>query len=253
MHKIFLIILFTGVVSTATAQSKKLKNNFGLEIGLPLANFNPATKTENPLIQGSDPVKSGMGFTGGVFAEFMRARKKTNGEYGPGGGVKIRLLYNYFEVDNLEILNGETFKLSYIAGSVVYKVCLSSKEVDVPPSKDPDNIEIKKRDPRTYDITYNEGRSYSGYRTTRSFFIYFGPQFSSLQSILYKSDNSSYTDGFTSKEKNVKKTDIALVGGVELWIGRLYLDLSYQKGLQPIYNGANVYLNGFVGKFGLAF
>lgn len=251
------IIIFINLclimVFEVNAQIKKSKSIFGIEFGFPIAKINPVNNPDNPLIQGSDPLVGGLGFSGGVFAEFMGVRKKTDGRYGPGGGIKLRFQYSQQYIENGKFLNGETFTFNYIFASLVYKICIGSGEVDIPPSKDSDTYRARKLTPNVWELEVQEGRTHPGYRTTRSFFLYIGPQTGSLQSLAYESDNSNYESSFKSVRPNVKKTDIALVGGAEIWVGRIYLDLSYQRGIQSIYTGSNVYLNAFVFKFGIGF
>lgn len=253
MRKIVIVIVLAFLFSEISAQSKKTKSIFGFEFGFPVMKFNPSEKSGNPLIQGPDPVQGGLGFNGGVFAEFINARKNSSGKYGPGGGLKIRFLYNYFEMGNNQILKDELYKIGYMSGSLVYKICLGSQEVTVPASRDNDEVEFRQRDSRTWDVYYKEGKYNPSYQTVRSFFLYFGPQYSSLNSMIYETDNASYESSYNSKKGNINNSDLAVVAGLEIWLGKIYIDLGYQRSVQSIYNGTDVFISGFIGKFGIGF
>lgn len=253
MKKIFLIAITIAFTLTVNAQHKKWKSIFGFEFGLPFINITPSVKAGNPLMQGNGTLKSGFGICGGVFSEFMKARKHTNNQYGPGGGLKLRIMYNQYESSDNSVSDGESFKMSYISGSLVYKICLSSGEVDIPSSKDDDEISIKQRDVKTWDVTYQEGKTHAGYRTVRSFFLYSGAEYSNQNNLTYSSDNTNYVNAVKPKLSNLNKNDVAIVAGMEAWLGRIYLDLSYKYGLQSFYKGADLRLRGVVLKMGVGF
>ena len=82
MKKVFLVAITITFALTVNAQHKKWKSIFGFEFGLPFINITPSVKVSNPLMQGSGTLKSGFGICGGVFTEFMKARKKTNNHAG---------------------------------------------------------------------------------------------------------------------------------------------------------------------------
>jgi hypothetical protein len=232
---------------------KKGKANFSIEFGLPLVGISPTTGATNPIIQGNEEWSTNMGFSGGISAEYIGSRKKKNGKVMPGFGIKTKALYNYYEFGNQQFLDDEVLKISGVSIPVLLKFCIGSGEVDVKSSQDPDKYSARRINDREIEVTRHPGQFNPGYRTTRSFFLYFGPQYSSFNEITYDSDNSGYKSGYKAVEKNIKKNELAYVLGMEIWLGRIYLDLSYQKSSSSIYTGGSVYLQGFMGRFGIAF
>lgn len=252
MKNIILFALILGINQSVNSQ-KKSKTNFSFEFGLPLVGISPIAKANNPIIQGADKWSNGMGISGGISAEFIGSRKKQNNKTAPGFGLKVKALYNFYECGNQQFSNGETLKITGFSVPVLLKFCIASGEVDVSSSKDPDKYSARRINDREIEITRHPGQFHPGYRTTRSFFLYIGPQYSSVNTISYESDNNGYKTGFTSIEKNIKKSDLAYVAGVEMWLGRIYFDISYQKSMASVYTGSSVYLQGLVGRFGIAF
>jgi len=252
MKKILLLLLaiqpFTGTFS-----QKKGKPNFGIEMGFTVVGMDQLTRAGNPLIQANESLKKNIGFTGGAFAEYIGTRKKKNGTLAPGWGIKVKATYSFSEAYSESFTTDETISLGYMQVPLLFKICLGSGEVNVSSHRSDDTYEVRRKSGNEYEITHHPGQFTPGYRTTRSFFLYFGPQMGFVNNVGYNAAESSYETAFETKKQNIEKSYLSYIGGMELWVGRIYLDLSYQVGQGSIYKGSDVALSGFTGKFGIAF
>ncbi len=259
MKKIFLLLLFTHGFTATRAQKKdkQWKTNFGIDIGIPFGGLTPTTGSGNPMVQGGATLKDGMGFSGGATIQFIKTKKKSDGRIAPAFGIQLKALYNNFVSTASGVYpsyDDQTIKISEMAVPILFKVCIMSKEGDIKSSTDPDVIEIRKGShDGEYEGRYTPGQYHAGYHTTVAVFIYAGPQIGFLNNTTFESSSATYKTGFETIRKNLKSNNISVVGGMQFMLGRTYFDVSYQKGLQTIYNGANVFMNGLIGRFGVLF
>lgn len=259
MKKLFLLpglILFFGPVFSQS-KNKSWKTNFGIDLGLPVVGLTPTTAPGNPMVQGGVTLKNEMGYSGGLVLQFMKTKEKPGGRIAPSFGIQLKGLYNYFSgrADGVfPTYDDQTIGIGEMAIPVLFKVCLLSKEVDVPASRDPDKIEIRRghRDGE-YEGRYTPGQYHDGYRTSAAVFLYAGPQMGFINNITYNSSSSTYKSAFENMRTNLKSTNISFVAGMQLMVGRAYLDISYQRGLQTIYEGKNVFISGAIGRIGILF
>ena len=255
MKKTLLICLGFFFLQNSFAQ-KKWKPNLGIEFGFTFGGLTPTTNSDNPLVQGATTLRNGGGFSGGISTQFIKTKEKSNGKLAPSYGFQLKASYNSHEstADGVfPTYDDQTIKMTEIAIPVLFKVCLGSKEVNVSASQDADKYEVRKgSNNNEYEVWHHPGQYHAGYRTTRTVYFYAGPQFGFLNT-KYVSTSNSYETGFESVEKNLKGNNLSVVGGFEFILGRTTMDFSYQKGLQTIYNGADVHLNAFIFKFGILF
>lgn len=259
MLRLFFVLsgLLSLAVSFGQKKDKAWKTNFGIEGGLSIGGITPSTAPDNPLVQGGAVLKGGFGLTGGASLQFIKTKKKSDGRIAPLLGFQLKALYNNFTsmADGVfPTYNDQTIKITEFAVPLLFNLCISSKEADIAPSRDPDKIEISRgsRDGE-YEGRYTPGQYHAGYHTTLAVFIYAGPQIGFLNNVVYESGNAGYKSGFESVRKNLKSNNLSAVGGIRFVAGRTCFDISYQKGLQSVYNGADVYINSWIGKFGILF
>ncbi len=170
----------------------------------------------------------------------------------PGIGFKTKLDWEFFEATN----GGESVGLNFLDIPFLFEYCLGYHEgVAAPHAIAGSSTTTTFDHPElnyTHVITVTRGPGYDpgGYPVSRATFIYFGPQICDL----FKSFHDT-PSGNTSPitDPNLRSTYVGLVGGFTFWINYLNLDLSYQKGLQSIYTGKDVYINGFIFKIGVNF
>lgn len=254
---VFLSICIFATTVFCQSKNKSWKTNFGIDLGLPVVGLTPTAAPDNPMVQGGATIRNEMGYSGGLVLQFMKTKKKSDGRVAPAFGIQIKGLYNYFMCiadGEFPTYNDQNFEIGEMAIPVLFKACLFSKEADIAPSRDPDKIEISRgARPGEYEGRYTPGQYHAGYRTTLAVFLYAGPQIGVINDIVYESSSSSYKSAFENLRPNLKKTNMSVVGGIQFTGGRIYLDISYQRGLQSIYTGKEVFISGGIGRIGILF
>ena len=199
MKKILFILLVTAATSV---NAQKIVPVFGLEGGVLSGG-----------LSGLNGYSSQIWGNGSFWIDFVG----TNRSGDPTVGFKVKLNYNYYEMnDNGN--GGGNITVSETTIPVLFKVCLSSN---------------------TQYTTKNEGGENRLYSLKRDLFLFAGPQVGF----------PTITGGSL---KTAQKTDYSVVAGGELYLNNtIYLALYRQTGLSTIYPAQpNIKLSGFTAAFG---
>jgi len=194
--------------------------SFGFDVGM--TSGGPAIDSKNnPLIIGTNKLTVCPGFTGSVWKEFY------NPSEGANWGIKVKLNYTTWTLGNYGggLLWGgsdpECMIFHYLSVPVLFHYKLGSSTIWQWDSN------VKK-----YSLPF-----------TRGIFLHAGVEPGILTGIGYGGANG---DTFDSLKTNVKKFDIPLNIGVELYLQPVYFDLSYQKGLISVYPGYKDFISGII-------
>ncbi len=256
MKKMYLLIACVAYLTHASAK-QAWENNFGIDGGgwWGLSGMSSLKQANNPLIVSNlDYSYSG---SGDIYAEFLKMKKRDNNRWGnrsPDFGIKTKLDWEFFYADNSGNGGGEAIGLNYLDIPVLFEYCLSYCQGVTRGGVTPEysHTSVYEHSDYTHVITTTTPAHYNpgGAATCHGTFIYAGPQLC----YLFKSFHNVGSDKFNPiNDPNLKNTYIGFATGFTFWVHQLNFDLSYQKGLQSIYNGKDLYINGFLFKVGINF
>jgi hypothetical protein len=256
MKKFYLLITFAFYLSVASAQHL-WKTNIGIEGGgwWGMSGMSSLKQANNPLANSN--LGSSYSVSADFYADFLSMRKRTNAKWGstaPGFGIKTKLDWEYFYADNSSSGGGESIGMNYLDVPILFEYCLSFHEGVTRAGVTPENSTTSVYDHTDYThiITVTTPSHYNpgGAPTSTATFIYAGPQIC----YLFKSfHNTGSINSSPINDPNLRNSYIGLVAGFTFWLNQLNFDLSYQKGLQSIYSGKDLYINGFLFKVGINF
>lgn len=255
MKKIYLLIAITAYISVASAQ-QSWKTNFGIDGGgwWGMSGMSSLKQATNPLI--SSNLGDSYSLSADFYAEFLKIRTRSDNKWGnkaPGVGIKTKLDWEFFYADNGSG-GGESIGLNYLDVPVLFEYCLSFHQGVTRAGVTPGNSTTSVYDHSDYThiITVTTPSHYNpgGAPTSSAIFIYAGPQVC----YLFKSFHDVGTNKFNPiNDPNLRTSYLGLVTGFTFWLNQMNFDLSYQKGLQSIYNNKDLYINGFLFKVGISF
>jgi hypothetical protein len=217
------------------------KPGFGFDFGLGPGGMDALYQTNNPMIKhnaslSNNPLNSG---TIGFFLQFMRSRENSSGHAIPGYGIKTKLSFNSFSSESESFVDNEAIVIKTTSIPVLFKVCLSANEVDVSASRSPDSYTLSGN-----TVYYYPGQYSPGYRTTKSIFLYAGPQYDMINKAKY-----SYNGSSSDIRSNFVKSSYSFLAGMEIMMGNGSLDFGYQKGLKSVSTVTPININAFFIKF----
>lgn len=258
MKKVLASVLAFLVCLQASAQTpRSWKMNFGLDFGLPIGGLRPFAAPDNPLVQGGATLEDGFGISGGALSRITWSRKKSNGNVVPSLSIELKATFSKFSSTATGVFptyEDQTISIKELQFPLLFKFCILSKESDVEGTRDPDKYVVREgAHDNEYEVYVYPGQFHPGYRTTISIFPYVGPQMGFIRDAVMESSNGGYRDGFNSVKSHITDTDLSLVAGIQFMMGRGYFDFGHQQSLQSIYNGADVVINGWTGRFGFVF
>ncbi|MHB1922821.1 MAG: hypothetical protein ACYCOO_11350 [Chitinophagaceae bacterium] len=256
MKKVYLLLLFLGLFLSDFAQQKKWATNLGIELATDFMTGNAGMSTlkasDNPLVNTDMTRQFAAG--AGFYVEFVHLHQRPNTGFGgtaPDFGLKTRLEWNYFYANNSKNGGGAATGLNYAVVPLLLEIPLGYHQGVTLPHYIPGTTTYHGVANSDNSVTVTENSTsghyyHGGNPISGGTNFYFGPQVS----YLIKSFNFS---GDPIQDPNLKKSYVAFVGGFTLYSGNFNLDFSYEKGLTSIYNGKNIFVDGFLFRLGINF
>lgn len=250
---LFLIII--GIAFSSIASGQSWKTYVGIDGGgwWGLSGMSSLNKSGNPLVV-SD-LHDSYSYSADFYAEFLQINARQDERWGklaPGFGIKTKLDWEFFEADN-GTGGDQAIGLNYLDVPLLFEYCLSFHEGNTQGFTSPGSSNTQVYDHSYYEhiiTTTTSAQYHPAGRGCTSFFIYGGPQIC----YLFKSYNDTQSGDFEPiNNPDLKTSYLGLIGGFTYCINSFNLDISYERGLQSIYNGSNVYINGFLFKIGINF
>lgn len=241
-------LLFLPSTQQIHAQNKWV-GNVSVEAGWAMGGLTTLKATENPLVK-TDLVNQGI-YEAGMYAELLNVKKRRQpsewGSVKPTFGIKTGINWTFSKAtDEENFNNNESLGLNYINIPFLLEFCLGYKLGVTAASRSSDTYEGRANYDGSVTIrhtpgTYNPG----GSPTQAATFFYTGPTFG----YLIKSFNFT---GDPINNVNLVKRNIGWNVGLVFWLGKISLDLSYQKGLTTIYKGKDIPNYAYLFKLGIS-
>ncbi len=252
------LITVSILVSTiiCVGQKSKWKSYIGIEaggdLGLKTVGLSTLKAKENPLV--SNDLDRNYAFEFGLYADFFKLRNRSNSTWGnkmPGFGIRTGVNWTFFRADNSADGGGESLGFNYANVPLLLEICVGYKQGVTSAYTTPGTTTYKGTRNSDGSVTVTESSTNSTYspggaKTSGGALLYFGPQYSYLAKSFHSTESPI-------ANTNLNKNYVSIVGGIIFWMNLICFDFSYQKGLNSIYNGKDITIDGFVVKLGINF